>query len=92
MIRDKHILWRCRRGTKELDLVLQAYAERVYPYLESGGRKRFVEFLESEDAQLIEWLVYGQPSDPRFRQIVEAMLQLMTSDQACGQEMHRRSE
>ncbi len=73
---DKRVLWRCRRGTKELDLVLEAYATQVYPGLNAGEKALFAEMLELQDTRLIEWLVHHRPPDPRYESIVAGMREL----------------
>lgn len=81
---DKHILWSCRRGTKELDIVLEAYATRRYPALDAGGRGLFAEMLELQDTRLIEWLVYRRPPDPRYAAVVADILRLQDHDPGSG--------
>jgi len=77
---DKRILWRCRRGTRELDLVLEAYATQAYPDLDAGGKVLFAEMLELQDTRLIEWLVYRRSPDPRYAAMVAEMLRLQDGD------------
>ena len=63
--------WRCRRGTRELDLILQRFLERGYPALDAGGRAEFEELLDCEDDRLQAWLVNGDhPGDERLAAIV----------------------
>ncbi len=44
--------WQCRRGTKELDFLLNSYLETGYLVADSGERELFVELLELEDDEL----------------------------------------
>lgn len=61
--------WQCRRGTLELDLILQNYLETRYLLADVEEQARFVELLKLEDAQLLELLmVSDQPfADPGLR-------------------------
>lgn len=46
--------WQCRRGTKELDLLLCHYLENHYPLANPEGQQRFVELLALDDAALMQ--------------------------------------
>ena len=49
--------WQCRRGTKELDLLLQRYLDSGYLLAEDEEKALFVELLELEDDQLVAVLM-----------------------------------
>jgi antitoxin CptB len=49
--------WQCRRGTKELDLLLQRYLETGYPVADAKEKVLFVELLALEDGKLLESLM-----------------------------------
>jgi len=45
--------WQCRRGTKELDFLLNRYLETGYLVADQGERDLFVELLGMEDDMLV---------------------------------------
>lgn len=45
--------WQCRRGTKELDFLLNRYLDSGYLAADQGERDLFVELLGMEDDRLI---------------------------------------
>ena len=45
--------WQCRRGTKELDWLLQRYLETGYLLATDEEKALFVELLELEDDELV---------------------------------------
>lgn len=45
--------WQCRRGTKELDLLLQSYLETGYLLADDEEQTLFVELLALEDDELL---------------------------------------
>jgi len=45
--------WQCRRGTKELDLLLQRYLETGYLEADDEEKAQFVQLLELEDDELL---------------------------------------
>ncbi|MDP1663835.1 MAG: succinate dehydrogenase assembly factor 2 [Methylobacter sp.] len=49
--------WQCRRGTKELDFLLNRYLETGYLVADQGERELFVELLGMEDDMLIAILM-----------------------------------
>ena len=55
--------WKCRRGTLELDLVLQQFLERDYAALDRPAQQAFETLLEAGDEEL--WaMVSGEASCP----------------------------
>ena len=45
--------WQCRRGTKELDFLLQRYLDSGYLLADADEKALFVELLELEDDELL---------------------------------------
>ncbi|MDO9424425.1 MAG: succinate dehydrogenase assembly factor 2 [Methylobacter sp.] len=45
--------WQCRRGTKELDFLLNRYLETGYLVADEAERSLFIELLELEDDELM---------------------------------------
>jgi antitoxin CptB len=46
--------WRCRRGMKELDILLERYVDRRWPNAPADERAAFLGLLEAQDP-----LIYG---------------------------------
>ena len=51
--------WRCRRGTKELDYLLEGYLDKYYSLANKNEQALFVELLTLQDSQLI-WFLLGE--------------------------------
>ena len=49
--------WQCRRGTKELDLLLQRYLETHYLLADAQEKALFIELLALEDDELFKVLL-----------------------------------
>ncbi|MBV6423908.1 MAG: FAD assembly factor SdhE [Steroidobacteraceae bacterium] len=63
--------WRCRRGMKELDLLLGRYLESAYAAASSHERAVFARFLELPDPELAAYLLGGvTPAAPDFARLV----------------------
>ncbi len=52
--------WRCRRGMKELDLLLTRWLERQFDHASDGQRALFEALLALPDPQLASYLVAGE--------------------------------
>ncbi len=59
----RRLLWRCRRGMKELDILLERYARRELPQASPGQRSVFARFLDLPDPLLVDYLL-GQVIPP----------------------------
>ena len=58
MMTHSRILWACRRGMLELDLILGAYAQNRYPSTSVENQQAFQALLDCQDQELFEWLVH----------------------------------
>ena len=52
MAAEDRLRWRCRRGTRELDLMLMRYLERGWPQADAGERAAFERLLDAPDPEL----------------------------------------
>ena len=57
----RRVLWHCRRGMLELDILLNRFARQVYPELEADKQRQFERLLEYNDTQLASWLLHKEP-------------------------------
>lgn len=67
----RRLRWRCRRGMRELDVLLTRYLDLQYEQATEQSRRDFGYLLEQEDDQLWNWLLgRSSPDDPRLVAIV----------------------
>jgi antitoxin CptB len=67
--------WRCRRGMKELDILLVRYLRERLAAASSDDRAAFAEFLELPDPDIARYLLAGDvPDDPRHAALCRALL------------------
>ncbi|MFZ2313030.1 MAG: succinate dehydrogenase assembly factor 2 [Methylobacter sp.] len=57
--------WQCRRGTKELDLMLKKYLETGYLLADDEEKALFVELLKLEDDELTGVLMGDRKPDAK---------------------------
>ena len=56
-MKDNEILWKCRRGTKELDIMLKNYYINNYQDSSDAQKEAFVKLLDLEDPELFNLLL-----------------------------------
>jgi antitoxin CptB len=67
--------WRCRRGMKELDVLLTRYVDEDYGDATAREQRAFRELLESPDPLLHAYFLGREsPSDAVLRSLVEHMM------------------
>ncbi len=52
--------WQCRRGMKELDVLLESYLERHYPHASPEQQHAFAHLLTCTDEDLYQWIMQKQ--------------------------------
>jgi antitoxin CptB len=63
--------WRCRRGMRELDELLQRYLQRRYPYAQEIERRAFESLVELQDPTLLSYLLGQQTAtDPELQHVI----------------------
>lgn len=69
--RLSRLRWLCRRGMKELDVMLEAFLADNVTALESGDFPELENFLATEDDLLWDWLQgRQQPQQSEWRSLV----------------------
>jgi antitoxin CptB len=69
---DGELVWRCRRGMRELDTLLSGYLQTRYPAADAVERRAFKAMLELADPELWACLLgQGTPPDPEMRHVIE---------------------
>lgn len=63
--RLRRLGWRCRRGMRELDVLLSSYLEREYVGSSAAQQAAFESLLELPDPVIADYLLAGAvPADP----------------------------
>jgi antitoxin CptB len=68
--------WRCRRGMRELDVVLERFLERDYTGAPPAEQRAFEALLELQDPQVLAYLL-GQdtPADADLANLIHKLTQ-----------------
>ena len=59
-----------RRGLQELDLVLTPFVEVRFSELNQEDKISFLELLENNDMDLMDWIINEKPTPKEFNNIV----------------------
>lgn len=66
------LAWRCRRGTKELDVLMQKFLNTYYQIASEDLQHAFERMLDMQDPELYDLLVGRQGSeDQNINQVIE---------------------
>ncbi len=71
----KKVAWRCRRGIKEVEMVLLPFFEQCYESLSDDQKALFWALLECEDTDLFAWFTTrSRPDRPALSAFVDELL------------------
>jgi antitoxin CptB len=66
--------WRCRRGMKELDMLLTRYLERDYYTSTLEQRQAFEALLEKSDPEILDYILgKSVPESPELNHVVSRL-------------------
>lgn len=57
MTQGSSLIWRCRRGIKEMDLLLQRFIETRFHKLSEQEKLAFAELLDQQDPDIMDWIL-----------------------------------
>lgn len=71
MTQQAKLKWHCRRGMRELDLLLEGFLEHRFQSLSPTDQDAFERLLDCPNQDLMDWLMEGHtPQDERFAGLV----------------------
>ena len=77
---QKALLWQCRRGIKEIEVLLIPFLEKHYKHESDIIRNAFIALLAEADLDIFEWLMHREkPENEQMEEIVNVILQRLTT-------------
>ena len=74
----RRLLWRCRRGMKELDLLLERFARERYEGASAEDKRAFAQLLDLPDPDIAAYVLgHATPTEPQLAHLAR----LITSHQ-----------
>lgn len=69
--------WQCRRGTLELDIMLQRYLDQCYLQADDQEQQSFLQLLALEDSDLLHYMMGNTvPESAQMAELVSKMRNL----------------
>ena len=75
-MRISKVRWQCRKGIREIDILLSKYMEEIYQDLTDEQQKIFIEFIQQDTYEILDILVNNKSFDTKFTNIVDALKSL----------------
>ncbi len=73
----RRLRWRCRRGMRELDRLLERYLDLAWPAASEAERGVFLRLLDCEDDRLWRWFLgHETPPDADLAALVQRIRDL----------------
>ena len=70
------LLWRCRRGIREMDIVLQEFLYQSYDTLSDADKSSFAQLLDEADLDILNWIMgKGEPENDDIKNIIALIRQ-----------------
>lgn len=70
----RRLRWRCRRGMRELDRLLERWLETEWAAASEAERGVFLRLLDCEDDRLWRWFMgFERPDDAQLEALVQRM-------------------
>jgi antitoxin CptB len=78
-VSSARLRWQCRRGMRELDLLLLRYLESEYLTASPATQRGFERLLELSDPELLGYLLRGErPADQELAHVIERVRNLQS--------------
>jgi antitoxin CptB len=74
-VEARKLLWRCRRGMKELDVLLERFARERYEHVSSEERRAFDRLLDLPDPDLADYFFgHVTPNEPELARLTRLIV------------------
>ena len=69
--KKSHLIWRCRRGIKEMDIIFQDFIKNSYDQLSNSNKNAFSKLLDQQDLDILNWIIgKDSPKDSELAEII----------------------
>jgi antitoxin CptB len=75
-MRISEVRWKCRKGIREIDILLSKYMEEIYQDLTDEQQKIFIEFIQQDTYEILDILVNDKSFDTKFTNLIDALKSL----------------
>lgn len=75
-LQQRKIIYRARRGLKELDYYLDPYVREHFLTATPAEQAIFASLVEEEDPDLLDWFLFNQPPKAEYADFIRKLKQL----------------
>ncbi|KAA8731723.1 succinate dehydrogenase assembly factor 2 [Acinetobacter qingfengensis] len=73
-LEQRKVIYRSRRGLKELDIYFDPYVREHYLSASDAEKALFAELVAAEDPDLLDWfMAVSEPPKPELSELIEKM-------------------
>jgi antitoxin CptB len=78
-LEQRKVIYRARRGLKELDYYFDPYVRTHYLQAEASEQQVFAELVKEEDPDLLDWFLHNHPTKPEFAELIAKLKRLQSA-------------
>ncbi len=83
MALDRRLRWRCRRGTREMDLILDRFLTAAADTLDEDTRRALDRLLDRSDRDVLDWIARrAAPPDTELAALVDRIRSASSDDRS----------
>ncbi|MFT5426566.1 MAG: antitoxin CptB [Gammaproteobacteria bacterium] len=82
MSERSRLIWRCRRGIREMDILLLDYLENHYDYASTEEQNIFEELLEETDLDILSWIMERTSPDEKYIKLITFIRESATNSKS----------
>ena len=75
-LEQRKVIYRARRGLKELDYYFDPYVRAHYLQAYSQEQQIFADMATEADPDLLDWFLHNQPTKPEFSNLIAQLKSL----------------
>lgn len=75
MSQRSKLFWRCRRGMREMDILLLHYLNHCYSSASNKEQQAFEALLEEHDVDILAWITNIRPADQQYLSLIQFIRQ-----------------
>lgn len=79
MNQRSRLIWRCRRGIREMDILLLDYLETHYDNASTEDQNTFEELLEETDLDILSWIMEKTTPDEKYTNLISFIRESATN-------------
>lgn len=73
-LEERKVVYRARRGLKEIDVYFDPYVKNYYLQADAKEKQMFAELVDQEDPDLLDWFMeVSEPPRPELKEFIDKL-------------------